>query len=327
MNILIVNNTVIPALRYGGTERVIWYLGKELVKLGHNVSYLVKQGSWCDFANVIFIDELRPIADQIPDDIDVVHLNFNVDTPLNKPYIVTVHGNRNDTGELDINSVFVSKNHAERYGSQSFVYNGLDWEDYGNPMLDNKRNYFHFLGDAAWRVKNIKGAINVILNTPKERLAVLGGTRLNLRMGFRLTLSPRIRFYGMVGGEKKLNLLQNSKGMVFPVRWHEPFGLALTESLYFGCPVLGTPYGSLPEIINNEVGFLSSKSEELTAAAININSFSRKHCHQYARDCFNSQIMAHAYLEKYETVLNGNTLNAAPPRLQIVQDVKFLPWE
>ena len=41
MHILIVNNTSIPVQKYGGTERVIWWLGKQLVKMGHQVSYLV----------------------------------------------------------------------------------------------------------------------------------------------------------------------------------------------------------------------------------------------------------------------------------------------
>ena len=79
MKILIVNNTVIPALAYGGTERVIWYLGKELVKLGHKVDYLVKKGSRCSFAEKIhFIDEQRKIEEQIPTGYDIVHFNFNV---------------------------------------------------------------------------------------------------------------------------------------------------------------------------------------------------------------------------------------------------------
>lgn len=39
MRILIVHNSVIPAHKYGGTERVIWYLGKELVKQGHKVRF------------------------------------------------------------------------------------------------------------------------------------------------------------------------------------------------------------------------------------------------------------------------------------------------
>ena len=44
MHVLLVNTTPIPVYAYGGTERVIWDLGKSLVKLGHKVSYLVPQG-------------------------------------------------------------------------------------------------------------------------------------------------------------------------------------------------------------------------------------------------------------------------------------------
>ena len=327
MNILIVSNSVIPAVKYGGTQRVIWYLGKELVKLGHKVKFLVKQGSYCDFAELIPIDETRPISQQIPENVDFVHLNFNPDTPLRKPYLITMHGNSNNHAELDINTVFVSKNHAERFGSTSFVSNGLDWEDYGKVEFENSRKYFHFLGDASWRVKNIKGAIAIINATKKEKLAVLGGNRLNFRMGFRFTISPRIKFYGMVGGGRKLDLLRASKALVFPVRWHEPFGLAITESLYFGCPVLGTPYGSLPEIVLPEVGILSNRSSVLTQAAESIDSFSRKHCHEYACECFNSKLMALKYIEKYEIVLNGKTLNSTPPKLRQIQTVKFLDFE
>ena len=35
MHVLLVNTTPIPVYAYGGTERVIWDLGKSLVKQGH----------------------------------------------------------------------------------------------------------------------------------------------------------------------------------------------------------------------------------------------------------------------------------------------------
>jgi glycosyltransferase involved in cell wall biosynthesis len=327
MHLLIVNNAVIPALKYGGTERVIWYLGKELVKMGHKVTYLVAKGSFCDFANVIFINPERNLSAQIPTDIDLVHFNAPPSERIDKPYIVTIHGNSNDFNPLDVNAVFVSQNHASRYGSPSFVYNGLDWDDYGVPNLDNKRDYFHFLGKAAWKVKNVRGAIAVIKATEKERLKVLGGYRLNLNMGFRLTLSPRVGFCGMVGGAEKNALLAGSKGLIFPVRWSEPFGLALTESLYFGCPVFGTPYGSLPEIVSSEVGFLSDNCSELAQAVENSAQFSRKRCHEYALETFNAKQMAIAYLEKYTTVLNGATLHASAPKLLVQQTEKLLSWQ
>jgi glycosyltransferase involved in cell wall biosynthesis len=328
MHILIVHDSIIPALRYGGTERVIWYLGKELVRMGHKVSYLVRKGSHCNFGNVHYINPARPIAQQIPPKTDVAHFNNRPpDTPIAIPYIVTMHGNQDDETELDANTVFVSKNHAARFGSASFVYNGLDWDDYGKPDFNTKRHYFHFLGHAAWRVKNVRGAIKAVTAILHERLLVLGGFRLNIKMGFRLTLHPRVTFCGMVGGKKKLSLLQYSKGLVFPVRWHEPFGLALTESLYFGCPVFGTPYGSLPEIVHPEVGYLSNRSEELTRAMIDSTSYSQVRCHEYARDCFNSTNMAMKYLEKYHSVLNNQPLNPTLPKLLKQDNTKFLAWE
>lgn len=73
MHVLLVNTTPIPVYAYGGTERVIWDLGKSLVKLGHKVSYLVPQGSHCDFARVLPIDTSQPWEKQIPADIDITH--------------------------------------------------------------------------------------------------------------------------------------------------------------------------------------------------------------------------------------------------------------
>jgi glycosyltransferase involved in cell wall biosynthesis len=328
MHILIVYNGIIPAFRYGGTQRVIWYLGKELAKMGHEVAYLTHKGVRCPFGKVYFMDTSLPVAQQIPDDTDIIHFNDGLPGGcISHPYIITMHGNVNNDLPLDSNTVFVSKNHAERFGSESFVYNGLDWDDYGQPDLHTSRHYFHFLGRAAWRVKNVRGAIRSVTALSHERLFVLGGYRLNIKMGFRLTLHPRIRFCGMVGGQKKFSLLQHSKGLIFPVRWHEPFGLALTESLYFGCPVFGTPYGSLPEIIIPDVGYLSNREEELSLAMKYAAHYSPERCHEYARDCFNAKIMAVQYLEKYEKVLNNQPLNVIPPRLQNKESEKFLAWD
>ena len=206
-------------------------------------------------------------------------------------------------------AIFVSRNHASRFGSDSYVYNGMDWDDYGDVDFSRSRDYFHFLGKAAWRVKNVKGAIDVVRAIPGARLKVLGGHRFNFKMGLRLTFSPRISFKGMVGGERKSSLLNGSRGLIFPVLWDEPFGLAITESLYFGAPVFGTPYGSLPELVNGDVGFLTDSESEMVAHIANDYHYSQRLCHDYAVDKFNSRVMAERYLEKYEQVLNGHALN------------------
>ena len=160
-----------------------------------------------------------------------------------------------------------------------------------------------------------------------ERLMVLGGTRLNIKMGFRLTLSPKIHFAGMVGGEEKLQLLNGSKGLIFPVQWHEPFGLAVIESLYFGAPVFATPYGSLSELVTSEVGFCSPYCSALREAARHAEAFSRQRCHDYARELFSADRMAREYLHCYERVLNGEPLQKTHPVLRRAEgEERFLPW-
>jgi len=237
----------------------------------------------------------------------------------------------NHAMELDLNTVFVSKNHASRFGSVCYVHNGIDPMDYGTPILnrDVVKNYFHFLGDAAWRVKNVKGAIQ-ITKLAHQKLRVVGGVRFNFNQGIRLSFDTHVRFDGMQGGAEKNEIIKYSKGLIFPVRWHEPFGLALIESLYFGCPVFGTPYGSLPEIVIPEVGYLTttaaSSALELADAVGDINSYSRKTCHEYVMDKFTHIQMSASYIRLYEKVLNGEKLNPKAPIIQSIQPDKFLPF-
>ncbi|MBC7886713.1 MAG: glycosyltransferase [Ferruginibacter sp.] len=326
MHILIVNNSVIPALKYGGTERVIWWLGKMLVKMGHKVSYLVAKGSYCPFADVYELNHAVAFNSQVPASVDIVHLlSGNNEKPV-KPYIITMQGNLNEAADLDSNTVFVSRNHAGRYGSDSFVYNCLDVEDYGKPDLTSKRHYVHFLADAAWRVKNVSAAIK-IAREASVPLQVIGGVRFNFNMGIRLTFDPNTRFRGMKGGEEKNTIINGSKGLLFPVLWNEPFGIAIVESLYFGCPVIGTPYGSLTELVPAEVGFLSAKKDELVNAVKNIDVYDRTVCHRYVMDNFTADKMTFQYLALYEKVMNGEHLNAIAPKLKKVQQEKFLPFD
>lgn len=327
MKIVQVINSTLPVSLYGGTERVVWYLGNELKQLGHEVIFLCKKGSQSSFAEIIEIDESQNIISQIPKNVDIVHFhsNFNELSELDIPYVITIHGNVNDQTAFDKNTIFVSKNHAERYGSVSYVHNGLDWNDYSVPDLEKKRDYFHFLGNASWRVKNVVGAIEVIKKA-KEKIKILGGVRFNFNMGIRFTFTPRANFCGMIGEKKKDLIMMKSKGLVFPVKWHEPFGLAIIESLYFGCPVFGTPYGSLPELVNDKVGFLSSSENELVQAVKNAEKYDKQYCHQYAKENFNSKIMALKYLKKYNQVIGGSNLNTEAPILKVIQQEKFLPY-
>lgn len=334
MHVLIVSKNRIPVYAYGGTERVVWDLGHALHRLGHRVTYLVKPRSRCDFADVLFIDKQKTLLPQVvaakhQSGADIVHFHSNPfdDVPASEafelPYLVTEHGNSERGAWHSRNTVFLSKDHAARHDSEQFVYNGLNWDSYGKVDFSLPRKDFHFLGNVAWPVKNFQGAIDVARDA-SIKLNVMGGRRLQIRRGFRFTWESYIRFHGMVGGARKFSMLNASKGMIFPVRWYEPFGLAIVESLYFGCPVFATPYGAIPELVPPDCGALSHSASELVQALGQADMYSAQACHAQAREKFNAQNMALGYLHKYELVLAGQPLHPQPPISQI--HPRDLPW-
>ncbi|HAS47536.1 MAG TPA: glycosyl transferase [Microscillaceae bacterium] len=317
MHILQVCNGKVPVLKYGGTERVVWWLSKELHLRGHTITFLVPEGSYADFANVLTYDPNRPIAEQIPEEVDLVHSHIPLDQPLPKPYVVTLHGNSPPFLEYDINTIFVSHNHAQRHNVDAFVYNGLGLDEYGAVDLHTKRNHLLFLGQNR-KEKNLKGC-RYIAHKTGHTLVAAGAEKKKQWFDFQRDSTV---YKGMVGGEDKLELLRHNKALLFPVLWDEPFGLAMTESLYFGAPVFGTRYGSLPEIITSEVGFLSNDKNALVEAVKNLESYDAKVCHEYVCDNFSAKQMADKYLQYYEQVLNGQTINAHKPKSVLTKRFK-----
>ncbi len=318
MKIVIVERgSKLPAVKYGGTERVVWGLGYELSQLGHDVTFIVPKGSSCSFAQIITLDESVNINSLIPLDTDIVHLNYVPNDQVEFPYIFTMHGNTLPGEVLPLNSVFVSRNHATRNNSDVFVYNGLLWEDYPNVDLSKKRNYLHFLAKASWKIKNLSSSAKIAVKSG-NKLEVMGGdkwTMYNLKRKPFFTLNPSVHYNGQVDNMQKVEIMERSKGLLFPVLWDEPFGLALIESLYCGCPVFGTLRGSLPELINEEVGFLSNDDNELINA-IKSKTFNPDVCHTYAKDNFSAKIMTESYFKLYEKILAGEILNKTAPSRQ-----------
>lgn len=302
----------IPPNDYGGTERVLWALYQGQKALGHDVKYLTKYPN--QHQDAILYDESKPLEQQIEGWADIIHFHFPYDKALNTPYVCTEHSNSEIEQEFHINTIYLSSKHAENYNANCYVHNGLYWADYGEPNLHQPQNYVHFLAKATWRIKNMQGAIK-IAQKAKMPMHILGGNRFNLKRNPYFYLSSDLTFHGMVGGENKNKLVKNSKGLIFPVLWHEPFGLAIIESLYLGCPVFATPFGAMPDIINQEnIGILSDSYAVLTEAVKNIEKFDRKACHEHAKNHFSHLSMSKAYLECYEKVLAGENLNPQRPK-------------
>ena len=301
-----------PAFKFGGTERVVWSLATAQKQQGHEVKFLMRPHDIRPEGTLLY-DKRKSFNQQITDWPDVVHFHCAFTGELDKPFVCTEHANADKAKQYDRNTIFISQRHANNHHSDCYVYNGLDWSEYGQPSFESNSNYVHFLGKATVRHKNMTGAAK-IAKKAGHKLAVLGGKRFEFGKKGYFNLDMNIDFKGMVGGDDKFTIIKQSQALLFPVRWHEPFGLAITESLFLGTPVIGTPFGSLPEIITQpEMGLLTTDYNEMVDALKHLDRFDPKVCHQVARDVFNADVMAQQYQAMYDKVLNGEYLNQAAP--------------
>lgn len=312
MKISIVIHSKLPVVGYGGIERAAYWLGRELAILGHKITFVCKATGPIHFAKTrAWASDTKASFDQqlersIDPDSDIVHFCSPPPEEPRRPYLVTVHGN-GKAGETFLpNTVFVSRNHAERHNWTEFVYNGIPLEDY--PMFTGpKKRQLVFLAKATWGVKNLKGAIKIAkqVNMP---LRICGGTRPWYQIP-----SSEARYMGMVDGKGKLRELSDAKAMIFPVVWHEPFGIAVIEALAVGTPVLATPFGALPEIVTAQCGRICSTHEEFIQAVPDMEKINPLHCRQRVEELFSSKKMALSYLECYKKILSNKKLRNGFP--------------
>jgi glycosyltransferase involved in cell wall biosynthesis len=333
MKVVLFCDSKLPVSAYDDKERMVWWLGKELAAMGHVVCFLARKDSVCDFAETLVYQDKKTLDTQLPPDTDLVHFH---DEPRQAycdiPYLTTQHDVVAEPRTFHSNTVFLSASQARLLGGKVFVHPGINWSEYSAPELDAKRKWFHFIGNASKKGRNIRGAIDLAARV-NARLHVIGGSRVNFRQGFQIPLSPSARFHGVLSADGRDALLNASKGMIFPVAWHEPFNLGVLESLYFGCPVFGTPYGALPELLGKKMsakpsnsgsveafysdyGCLTVNKAELLEQLKNTDDFDRQRCHEYVIEKFNSRRMALEYLLLYEKVLRGESLHSEPVEMK-----------
>ena len=322
----------VPPPLYGGGQRVMYWLGKALVQLGHQVTLIAHSASHIPGV------ELRPVAEAdpaeaawhrlIPATTDILHLRKTPRTPPPRPFVVTVGGNGRPGQTFHPHTIFLSRHHAANHQSVHFVHNGLDSAEYECAAV--RGDYAVFLAKASWDVKNVRGAVQVCRRAG-VKLHVIGSRNWPLNLHRWLPEFRGVHYHGMLGGQPKAGLLARARCLIFPVRWHEPFGNAITEALASGCYVAATPYGSLPEIVTPDVGVLSTSAAELAEAVSNPGRFRPEICRNHVlHGGFTHLDMARKYLSYYEKVLATGRLGAANepvPQTQPGFDAnRLLPW-
>jgi glycosyltransferase involved in cell wall biosynthesis len=329
MHIALVHDALIPPPKYGGTERIIAWLARALIKLGHKVTLVAREGS--QIAGAGFVPHSPDWESRLPAGVDAAHLWSTPGTPPRLPFLVTIEGNGQPGEVFHPNTLFISQRHAQNHGASRFVYNGIDPDDYR--CEERRENYAVFLAKASWKVKNLDGAI-AVARAAGMPLEVLGSRDWPLGIQRHLPRIRGVRYHGMVGDADKREILSRARALIFPVRWHEPFGIAITEALASGCFVLGTPYGSLPELVTPEVGFLSADGGQLAARLREPDRYKPAACRARVSRGLSDLDMARAYLPYYESVIKSGKLApdavkapATGAGLEGLSASALLPWK
>ncbi len=319
MHIVQITHEPLPITFYGGIERIIENLCTGLTELNHKVTLICYKGDY-QIPHVTFKD-LGPLHSAktktpehflklIPEDADIIHFHL----PLNqdqidlkgKPYICTLHGNlqdHQDPYQLPVNTVCISQNHASRHKRNTFVYNGLDQEKIPLcPTNYGQAKYFSFLGKASLKRKGLHLAKNISKNL-KMPLHVGGGRGLSFF---------NTKYLGPLNDHQKYKLLGNSRALLFPILWDEPFGLVMIEAMFSGTPVFALDRGSVPEVLGQDGHqnlFLFEKTDQQLSKKIPQYIPSSPQAYRdYAISHFSKKTMCLNYLELYEKVLNKEKL-------------------
>ena len=288
----------LPVKGYGGTQRVVVWLARGLAELGHEVSLIAGPGSRVPAARLVPVEVktmrtagFNPAA-HMPAGTDILHSFVPIPKLLDLPYVWTQEGNFQPGRTPPPRTIFVSANHAERNGSRAFVYNGIDPAEF--TFQADKDDYDFFIG-RLHREKGYQLAIEAARRSGRQ-LVLAGGWRPTLRRG--------TRFIGSVDGAEKARWLAGARCLWMPAQWNEPFGLTLAEALMSGTPVLGTHYGSLPEIVTPDVGILADTVDDLVEAAEVIDARRNPEACRARAECwFTHRVMAEEYVRFYRQML------------------------
>ena len=121
-----------------------------------------------------------------------------------------------------------------------------------------------------------------------------------------LLAQPHVEFVGEIAETQKAEFLGNATGLVFPIAWREPFGLAMIEAMACGTPVVAMRNGSVPEVVDEGVtGFIVASETEAANAARRLHLLDRSRIRQVFEERFTAQRMAADYVALYRRLIAG----------------------
>jgi len=322
----------VPPLKYGGSERIIAHLadgfaaaGHEVVLMGHPASQIdgrVVGYRWSGnearwkrmLSKLLFLGlfwrELRRRPDVVLASCRIDYLGpigrrqipliYQFQNPMTLQQVETLRALR----VANFRIVALTAAHAGPLIDEPEVQvigNCADVERLpftGTPS----DGYLAFLGRLT-RNKGVDIAIRVArrVGLPLRiagNIAGEEGDRFFFESQIKPQLDAEIRWIGEIGDAEKGVFLGNARALLMPIRWDEPFGIVVAEALACGTPVIASPRGSMPELIQpGRNGFLAPDEDEFVAAIQRIPEIDRAECRSDAVKRFSRSIMVGRYLE------------------------------
>lgn len=324
----------VPPPAYGGTENVLDTLARGLTRAGHEVQLCTTGDSTCPVArSSVFeraigigsgnsVDEIRHVihAYSAIQDADVVH-DHTLVGPLysavfpDLPVVTTNHGPFS-ADLIDLYRVLAARvpviaiSHHQASTAvgvpiAAVVHHGVNLDDV--PLGTGGGGYAVFLGrmhpgkapHVAARLARAAGVplrIAAKMHEPAEREY--------FDAEVRPLLGGDVTYVGEMDRREKLELLGAATCLVNPIAWPEPFGMVMIEALACGTPVITTPFGAAPEIVEDGVvGFVRTGEPALAGALERIGEIDRSACRRRVERYFSMQAMVDKHLAVYEQAL------------------------
>jgi glycosyltransferase involved in cell wall biosynthesis len=328
----------VPPEGYGGTELVLDTLCRGLADAGHDVLLHATGDSTCPverswtydthlgIAQTSPADELRHVMDGYDAaqrwGADVVH-DHTMTGPVwaqvhcSIPVVTTNHG----PFEEPLRSVYrriaattpvlaISRHQASTAGDipvRAVIHHGLDLTTirarYGSG------GYAAFLGRMS-PTKGVHHAIEVAraAGVPLQIAAKMHEPAEHeyFEQQVRPLLGGDVEYVGEVGPDEKYELLGDAICLLNPIAWAEPFGMVMIEALATGTPVVGTPCGAAPEIVDDgRTGYLRTGLQGLVDAIDEARHLDRATCRAAVERRFSMTRMATDHEATYRSLLDS----------------------
>jgi glycosyltransferase involved in cell wall biosynthesis len=329
----------VPPKGYGGIEWVVALVADGLVEAGHDVT-LFATGDSRTIAKLEYVFDEAPGSRLINDPVlDTTHALFSlrdarerfdvlhVHTPFSAlaaaietgvPTVHTLHGSF--TPEMSRlyslvgdRASYVAISQAQRGFNPDLryagvVYNGIDMSFY--TLNEEKEDFVLFLGRAAPE-KGWRRAIDTAMLAGERLVSAVKIAHPTEEEEWETNIKPVLpsdfEVMGEISQEDKVDLLRRAKAVLFPIDWPEPFGLVMTESMACGTPVIATPRGSVPEVIEDGVtGWIvdvETYAEQAAERLKHLGEIDPRACRERVQRLFSKEAMVAGYERVFEEVV------------------------